>query len=224
MEDKSQKEKIGLYLNLKIILNVENKKYGIYDYSSGDEKIINLNTFITEKAFLVKDKNNNIKLYENQRYISIQNEKILFYIRIRNNKIILEKEGAVFPDDNLTLRDIFKNHKELDVNEKNIKALNECFWKVINSDTIENPNGNYYLNENDIIKIGYLKYFVREINIKKRKNDGKQKQIFNLIPYCYNYKKCDEQCNEKCNEYCNKHCNCNKERYCLCQCGEKYGG
>jgi hypothetical protein len=125
------------------------------------------------------------------------------------------------------LKDIFKSKEPvLDVNDINLRALNEYIWKIINLDVLENDddceNDDYYLVENDIIKFGNIKYFVREIHIEGENNWEKRKQIFKLIPECKDYKKCNEQCNDKCDEKCNVHCNCNKERYRLCECKNKY--
>ena len=222
MAENSEKEKQteGLYLNIKIN---RNNKNGIYNYNSKDTK--NLNTFIPGRGFLVKDENNEIKLYEHQKNIT-QNEIILFFIRIRKDKVILEKEGTIYSNDKWTLKDIFKGKEPLlDVNDINIRTLNEYIWIIINSDTIDNDdceNDDYCLIENEIIKFGNIKYYVREIHIENKNNEEKRKPIFKLIPVCKEYKKCNEQCNEKCNEKCIEHCNCGKERYLLCECKNKY--
>ncbi len=208
MENLSKEEKYGVYLNITIDNNNDN------DFSdSSSSEIDYFIKFITQKTYIVKDKYNKIKEYERQGDIGVE-EKILFYIRIRNNKCFLEKEYLNY---NWTLTDLFSGKIKLDVNEKNISILDEFFWKVLNSD---NPNDDYYLRENDILKFGYIKYFVREIHIENKKNEDKQKQIFNLITTCSEYKICNEQCEYKCNEKGNEHANCNKE-YRLCKC-EKY--
>ena len=211
-KDQSKEEKYGLYLNIKIY---SINKNGIYDHrpnNSHEKETFNI--FIPESGFLVKDKDDKIKCYAQQKDMS-QDEIILFYIRIRKNKCFLEKE---YQNDNWTLNDLFSGKIKLDVNEKNISILDEFVWRVLN---IDNPNDDYYLKENDILKFGYIKYFVREIHIEnKKKEEDKQKQIFNLITTCSEYKICNEQCEYKCNEKGNEHANCNKE-YRLCKC-EKY--
>ena len=177
MSNESKAEKYGLYLNIKIN---SNSSYSIFDFSSSNTE--NFNTFITEKAFLVEDEKNNIKCYEQQGDIRPEDgEIILFYIRIRNNKVYLERNDKIYDKIN-------NNNKEkLAIDEKNIKMLDRCIWKIINYE----PNEDYYLKENDIIKIGYIKYFVREIHIENKENKedkedkgnkenkDKQKQIFN---------------------------------------------
>ena len=210
MENLSKEEKYGVCLNITIYNNNDN------DFSdSSSSETDNFNKFITKNTFIVKDKYNKIKEYKMFRDIRVEKgEKFLFYIRIRNNKCFLEKEYLNY---NWTLTDLFSGKIKLDVNEKNISILDEFFWKVLNSD---NPNDDYYLRENDILKFGYIKYFVREIHIENKKNEDKQKRIFNLIPECSDYKICNEQCQYKCKEHGNEHVNCNKE-YRLCKC-EKY--
>ena len=127
----------------------------------------------------------------------------------------------------MTLKEIFKGKEPvLDVNDINIRALNEYIWKIINSDTLDNDceNDDYYLRENDIIKFGNIKYYVREIHIENNCNcnEEKRKQIFKLIPVCKDLKQCNEKGNEKGNEKVNEYCNCGKERYRLCECKNKY--
>jgi hypothetical protein len=151
---------------------------------------------------------------------------ILFFIRIRKDKVILEKEGTIYSNDKWTLKDIFKGKEPiLDVNDINIRALNEYIWKTINLDVLDNDckdNDDYCLMENDIIKFGNIKYYVREIHIENDYNEEKRKQIFKLIPVCKELKQCNEKGNEKGNEKDNEDCHCGKERYRLCECKNKY--
>ena len=63
--------------------------------------------------------------------------------------------------------------KNLKLKEDNLEYLNNKMWYVlrtINPDSADNNNNDcneeYYLNENDIIKIGRMKYNVNKIYIK----------------------------------------------------------
>ncbi len=197
MVEKEKEEKYGVYLNLK---TRKRYKSGIFDYSSNvnDNKIIN--TFITKEIYLKKDKYNDIKGYENKKAEN-ENENDSLILTLFNNKINNNK----FYIDNLTFTE--NTNSPLDINEKNIKLLNTFIWKVINSDSIDdnNPNDDYFLRENDIIKFGDIKYIVKEIHIENKEKENKQNQILNLIPTCSEHKIC---------EYCNE------EIYRLCECNE----
>lgn len=181
----------GVYLNLK---TRNRKTSGIFDYSC-DSRNKNKNFFIRKYTYLIKDENNDIKEYEYLENIS-EKDIIIFLIRTRKNKFYI---------DNVTL---MKKHN-LEHNKENIKMLNNFIWKVINSDSldIKNPNEDYYLQQNDIIKFGNVKYIVSEIHFNNNKKDNKinNNEIISLIPKCLEYKKCDY---------------CHKDIYRLCKCNE----
>ena len=201
-KESEKTEILGLYLNFKT-----RTKYtsGIFDYSSTQNNL--LNTYITNRAkqmmFFVRTEDNNIKAYYNQGDF-LSGEQLLFYILPR-------KKSFQFGRD---LKYIFN----LEIpDEKNIELLNNLIWYVINSNSEKNinPNPDYYLSEGDIIKIGKVKYIVKNIVIGNIAIKSKDKQFFNLIPECSDFKKCD-YCNEnifrlcKCeNQYI--HVNCVKE-------------
>ena len=197
-------ERCGLYLSLKT-----RTKYtsGIFDYSSDETN--NLNTFIIKESkktiFITRTPNDNIKVYSQQGEIS-KEDQLLFTITIRKNSFQIGRD----------LKYIFPFKK---INETNIKYLNNFLWFVINSDTKENnnPNEDYYLSVGDIIKMGKVKYIVKEIVIKGKKEEnknGKNIKMLDLIPECLESKKC-EYCNEtifhlcECEEFV--HFNCIKD-------------
>ena len=192
-KNKTKENTFGLHLNLKI--NTFNKN-GIFIYNSNETK--NVTLFIKDNSFIVKNEyDSSINVYEQQSHIQ-QNEKILFFIRIRRNQIYLEKIDYNFRDNN-----------NLEVIEDNINKINFFIWEIIHSDTLTlnniYTNEEFFLRENDIIKFGNIKYIVREIHFKNNKNNdnNKQKQIFNLLPVCSQIKKCDI---------------CNEDIYRLCKC------
>ena len=95
----------------------------------------------------------------------------------------------------------------------------KCLWYVINSENPENygksekkgklnnkyidkKNDEYYLKENDILKIGYYKYIVSKIYIKN-KSPNKRVKVINSEPYCKGISKC-----EFCGKPTIKLCNC----------------
>lgn len=191
-KNKAKENTYGVYLNFKI--NKLNK-YGIFNYNSNE--INNMNIFIKDNSFIVKNEYDIINVYDQQSKIQ-QNENILFHIRIRGNRSYLEKSDYNFRDNN-----------NLEVNEENIKKINFFIWEIIHSDilTLNNiyTNEEFFLKENDILKFGNVKYIVREIHFKNNKNNdnNKQKEIFNLLPECSQTKKCDI---------------CDEEIYRLCKC------
>jgi hypothetical protein len=72
----------------------------------------------------------------------------------------------------------------LKLTEENIKYLDKKLWYVLKSDDFdtENVNKDYYLCENDIIKLGCLKYAVQEINLQSNSYINNEKEPPNIIP------------------------------------------
>ena len=106
-----------------------------------------------------------------------------------------------------------------------VENIDNYFWYLINSDSnkIGNTNDDYYLSENDIIKIANVKYILREIKIKKdiqKNNDSDQnveinqdlkgaiekkmkEKLSSLDPPYLDYKKCE-------------YCGCLLVKFCKC--------
>ena len=142
---KSGQQNLGVYLNLKTKLKATDQ---IFEYSDKETK--NVNTFINKKGYIYMNEfGNNITQSGNQNelLLLIQPEKEQFYI------------------DNM----VYKNNK---LNFENLRKEIKYLWYVINSESNENPNEDYYLEEGDIIKIGKVRLLVNEIFIKKEEKKG----------------------------------------------------
>jgi len=75
--------------------------------------------------------------------------------------------------------------------KKNINLINNDLWYIINSEDSKGLNGNenedYYLSENDILKLGKVKYIVKEIHIEnKNYNNNAKNKFFIQIIYVKN--------------------------------------
>ena len=205
--NKNEKKEIyGIYLNLKTRLSSTS---GIFDYNSSKNNC--LNTYISLKTgkkmlFFFRTQNDIIKAYKNQGDKESGNEEQLLFT------ISSGKQTFTFGID-LKYKFPFN-----EINEINIESLNYFIWYVINSESnkIKNPNEDYYLSEGDIIKFGKVKYIVKKINIKGKQTEDNNNvnNIFNLVPECLEFKKCD-YCDEttfhlcKCDDYI--HLSCIKE-------------
>ena len=199
----SMKAEEGVYL---IFKNYTKSTNEIFDYSSIENNDIQ-NTFITEKTFIFKSENNIIKEFKDKE-LALEDDNLLLTI-MRN------EEGFYINNSNFQFQQI-----------EQLRNVKNYLWYVINSDNKEiiNPNEDYYMTEGDIIKIGRVIYFVKEILIYNENNkEGtgkiennekiKDEKINNFIPEIKEYKKCDF-CNEilfklcKCKEY--QHIDCIK--------------
>lgn len=141
--EKKEENKSELNLNIKI--NSSPPKNRIFDYSSNDYIIYNKK--IEDRKYFFKNEYNILKFYDS--YGDKENgENLIFKADKKENKFQLNI---------------------IHLSSKNfIENIDKYFWYVINSDSnnIGNTNDDYYISENDIIKIGNVKYIVREIKIK----------------------------------------------------------
>ena len=159
--------------NKNYILNIKlntwiNDIEGVYDHKSTSLKIIN--TYINEATYIVRTNDNNIKKVEQHSDIRLDlGEELLF--NVNNGK-------------NDCYRFINPIPHNLKLTEENIKYLDKKLWYVLKSDDLDtkNINNDYYLCENDIIKLGGLKYAVQEINIQSNNFIYNEKEPPNLIP------------------------------------------
>ena len=150
-----------LFLNLDTWNNESNN---IFDFTSNSIK--NIKAYIAHSTYVVRTKND-IFLYIEQ-HADIQNNNgdvLIFHV---NNSI-----SNIY---NL-MNPIPKNLK---LKESNFDYLNNKIWYVLKTVDLENhdikPNSSneeYYLNQNDIIKIGKVKYAVQKIHLlKNNKSNG----------------------------------------------------
>lgn len=172
-------EKIVLYLNIKngnnsfvtnlynyILANEEqNKKKKNKSYKSNEIKEIN--TIIDDSTFIVLGKNNEIYKVDRQSDIeSKKGEKLLFHIR-------KNKDSTYYIENPIPLK----------ILEENSDILNLKLYLTLNSDqkNENNINEDYILCNNDIIKLGNIKYLVI-MKIKKKENKIENKiEINNII-------------------------------------------
>ena len=149
MENENNKTENYLHLSVKISKN----PYEIFDKS----KIKKEEEFdIKEKAYILLDNN---KIISEESQANIENyENLLFMIRPKGEYIQLE---------NNFLKNNFK------LTEERINSLNYKLWYVIKTypEDEKNINEDYYLCENDIIRLGNFKFVLREIHLKNKNTE-----------------------------------------------------
>ena len=170
-------------LNLKIkLLDNNSKEIFIWDQS------------IAKDAYLTR-KGNEILTRENHSEINQNEETILFHIQ-KSHKTNSFQIVNVIP----------KNNKFQTI--KSIQNLDIKLWTNLNKENTyeNNQKGEYILSENDIIRLGNLKYLVHKINTPPKKNNEDRDAIFLPIPKIDDY-------------YEARLCNCYE--LCLCVCEKK---
>ena len=148
-----------------LVLNTwSNETIGIYDYSSSAIKKIN--AFITESTYVVRTKNNLFLNIEQHADINTKNgDDLLFYVNnnIKNKFVLMNP----LP-------------KNLKLNDVNFEYINNKIWYVIktinddegNQNSIKECNEDYNLKENDLLKLGRVKYAVQKIKISNSSNNS----------------------------------------------------
>ena len=135
--------------------------YGLYDYESIETK--NIHCLLSDSVNLSRKKTE-IKTNSTKKFLDPEDELLLNVKYEKNDKYIISNEIL----------------NSIEPTEKNIQDLENKIWYVLpsennqnieNKQTIINPNKNYFLCKNDIIKLGRVKYAINEIHIPKRKND-----------------------------------------------------
>ena len=196
--ERNKRNESELYLNLKINSTIN----GVFDYSL--DKYDNYNLKIENIMYIIKNENK-IKTYDKQSEKK-SDEDLLFKVEKKNN---------LFQFNIIHLS-----------NQNFVENLDNYFWYLINSDSnkIGNTNDDYYLSENDIIKIANVKYILREIKIKnnnQKNNDSDQnveinqdlkgaieekmkEKLSSLDPPCLDCKKCE-------------YCGCLLVKFCKCE-------
>ena len=221
---------LGLFLNIK---TYKKNASGLFDYCS--KEIKEINTFIENTTFLTRKDNQYLRLDKQSDLESRKGEELLFYIRKNKSEEVFTFENPV-PTKNITF------------NLDNISNLNNKMYYVLNSNNpnISCQNDDYYLCQDDIIRMGNVKLIVKEVHIKNEKeldqteignstrydinslnkNTG---PIFNFCPQIKKYILLSEDSENKkikCN-FCNKHecinenplinfCSCNSYFHFLC--------
>ena len=179
MDSEQNKEKP--FLNLDII---------IFD---DDWKCIKRqNQKINESKFLAINNNREINIYNNQSEIDVESkDEILFQIKKK-----FDTYKLVCP--------LLKNNKFQ--KEKDVEKYDKKLWCRLNKEKEENIQNEFFLYENDIIKIGNMRFIVYETKINSEDNDIYYKEqnddnkyenvninsgaIFEKIPKI-RYKKCN---------------------------------
>lgn len=137
----------------------ENNESDIFDYKSN---VINGNEdYIFERTFLVRTLNNKFKKLNQQIDIEDKDD-LIFGVSIGNNN---------------TYTLINPIQKKLKYTEENINYINNKIWYVLkheDSKDDSNCNEEYYLNQNDIIRIGRLKLIVQKIHLKPKDNKNNE--------------------------------------------------
>ena len=149
-----------LYLNLN---TWESDSNYIFDYTSNEIKSIK--AFISEATYVVKTNNDVFQNIEQHADIQTKNgDVLLFHVNNGSNNTYI----LINPIPN-----------NLKYKEINFEYLNNKIWYVLKTVDLENKEKNsncneeYYLNENDIIKIGRVKYTVRKIHLLQKDNNLK---------------------------------------------------
>ena len=146
---------------LNLILNTwGNDPNEIYDFSSNSIK--KLRALIAESTYVVRTKNNIFQNIDQHADIDTKNEDLIFHVNNSNH------------DTFILINPIPKNLK---LTQYNFHYLNNKIWYVLKTDNQDNKeikendkkfNEEYYLNENDLIKIGKVKYAVQKIFLKSK--------------------------------------------------------
>ena len=154
-------DKIILFLFFKI--NPINSTK-LFDYSNKELELIK--TAIEESTYIIRKNNKILRVDKQSEIESKKLEILLFHIRkTKNLEYILENPLIT----------------KLPIN--NLDYLDTKIWYVLNSRTNLNEiiNDNYFLNKNDIIKFGNIKYSVTEMNINFNENIEKESKLSNNL-------------------------------------------
>ena len=138
-------------LYMKFCTNNSNDKT-IYDYKGSTKKEIE--AYILEDSYIVL-----IDITLNSKYeqIDINSDEELFLFRV------------IKDEDSYTLDNQIQ--KNCEYSKKNADEINNKIWYVIRPEVTNNHkkyNEDYYLNSNDMIKIGKIQYIVKEIYLKPK--------------------------------------------------------
>ena len=151
----------GLKLTLKTYSKDENELLG---YKIDGEPSSIKECLIPNETFLVRKGNEIIQIESQEEIEKDNNEELLFLVKIRQ-------------DNNIKL---FHPPKK-NINFQTVEYVNNLdnkLWYIIkyNNESIQELNDNYFLMENDIIKIGNLKYVVYAINFEEEEEEEEKEE------------------------------------------------
>ena len=133
-------EKDEIYLEMHSNTLEKDTNNGLYDYTS--KEIKEYNTSITDNIYI---KRRGQDILEESSFAEDDGIENLFHIsKVNEEKYIFENEIET----------------NMEQNEKNISKINNKIWYVINK-----INKKYYLTRNDVIKLGRIKYIIKEESI-----------------------------------------------------------
>ena len=195
----SDNDNYGLYLNSKT-----RKGDGdlFYIYEEKDENIIKSNFYFQSYYYIIDSlSEKKIDIKKKQNIIdSKKSENLLFKLQIKKSNVPDEFSAKI----KLNYLDSLKN-----INKSNSLPWNTYLWYVVNSDDEklkDIQNDDYYLEENDILKIGNAKYIITKLHIQNMKGnneENKKGELFDIEPTCIDVSKC-----EHCGDLMIKLCDC----------------
>ena len=194
----------GIYLNCKTLKDGKNI---FFDYTS--DEINEVNYFLEDLSYITESKSKNITECKKQSK-NIDNDKELMLLRLVIKKKDQKNNLIFYPSIKFNLKPPYDINLFTKKKDNSLLVWEKCLWYVINSKDseisknkyTEKKNDEYYLKENDILKIGSYKYIVSKIYIKD-KILSKREKIINSEPYCEGISKC-----EFCGKAIIKLCNC----------------
>jgi len=155
-------EEQALYLKIKLKENYKTKKKGLFCYKLDSRNL-------KEIERIIINNNNSIVyvIYNNINEIFLINS-LLNYYPCDQNQILFQLRQSFKTKCYEIINPIIKCNK-ITINDNYIEDLNNKFWYKINSkdNLLEGNDEDYFLNENDIIKLGRIKYEVIKMRINK---------------------------------------------------------
>ena len=152
------------YLKLSCTFKFNKNLKNIFDYQNNDNKISKEEA--QEDIYFCKGKYNKIFLVKNHNDIKHEYE-VLFKSRFSKKYNQYELINPL--------------RKNMDNTLDNIENLNNKLWLVLKSEDVElyeNTNKEYYLMENDIIKLGKKKYEIIKKNIVFESDENDKNSIY----------------------------------------------
>ena len=177
MEYKEPLTNLGLYLNLKTF---STSYKGIFKHDPKKIKIKSLffdyNSLYQKRCYLFRSGNDDINQYESHGEAA--EDECICEVKFENKLFILKSP--------LSTKSLYKP------NELNINVVKNKIWYIVNNynekkeeinkdneikEVIKSENEDYYIIQDDIIKIGRQLYIFSEISIK---NENKEEKIYDI--------------------------------------------
>ena len=158
-------EEQALYIKIKSKSN--NKMKGLFYYKSNKRNVKIIERIIITNNNNDNNNNNVYVIYDNINEIFLINS-LLDYYPYDENQILFKLRQSFKTKCYEIIKPIIKYNK-MKINDDYIEDLNNKFWYRIKSkyNLFEENDEDYFLNENDIIKLGNIKYEVIKIRINK---------------------------------------------------------